>query len=305
MFFFWVCCTRCRWGYRERDPNTPVRKSRADGEYWSALADAHWRCFEVQGLRGQGVHLLRAAEAYAHAVQALSNVSDVALWTSSMKPLLRLGAVSSVAQVPMWRQVEAVLGTCCGRAPPVSGGSNPNPYPNPSLFGQVVVLLPDLPLVGDLPPSFRMAAAEVFSTLGLFEQANAQLFGTLVESGPPPTLTQEHLLFAMGRLFVVWSAASQSPEEAAARAGQGEGLLAQACELSRSAARSRPVTASSAPVPEPTLASWLRDGATFRGYGDAFTAAGLHLMAQVTAADEESLEPQSCFWCAKHLTEMF
>jgi len=37
----------------EKDPFVEVRRSRATGAFWASLADAHWRCFEAGGLRGE------------------------------------------------------------------------------------------------------------------------------------------------------------------------------------------------------------------------------------------------------------
>ena len=229
----------------------------------------------------QAVHLVRAAEAYGQALKAIENVSDGQLWMASLKPLLRLGATGPAAQV--------------------------------------ATVLPGL--IGGTPTGFHFAAAELLLALGMFEGANGHLFACFVETGPPASLKQEHLVFAMGRLFRRWEKAASmeevAPELRAERAIQATALFKQACGLSlhdanlRKHARLTNALAASAttaeeaeaaaaaaaaspspPDPSPEeVNAWLQLGKTWVGYGDAFSAAGYHLLAQdcyvaaVTEAD--------------------
>ena len=252
----------------EKEANQEERQHCADGYYWAALAEAHWRCFEMGGLRGEGIHLVRAAEAYARATQSFSHLSDTGLWLQSLKPLVGLGAWERAAHT-------------CGA-------------------------LPDMPLSPpDLPPSFQFQAAELFVALSMHETAHSYLFAAFVETGPPVSLKPEHLLFALGRVFNMWHHADLA--EGGEESGHGDhasALLMQACQLTLSAktheAKRKSAAAAAAagnsggstavvggngdddelPAVTPdTLAAWLADGATLRGFGDAYTAAGFHLLA--------------------------
>ena len=251
----------------EKEASQEERQSCADGYYWAALAEAHWRCFEMGGLRGEGVHLVRAAEAYARATHTLSHMSDIGLWLQSLKPLVSLGA---------W---ERAAHTCSA--------------------------LPDMPLSApDLPPSFQFQAAELFVALSMHETAHSYLFAAFVETGPPVSLKPEHLLFALGRVFNMWHRADLADgDEGSGHGDHAAALLMQACQLTMSAKAKQKRKAEAAAVsaasgtttaaaggdddedddlPEVTpemLTAWLADGATLRAFGDAYTAAGFHLLA--------------------------
>jgi hypothetical protein len=101
------------------------------------------------------------------------------------------------------------------------------------LSAKVASLVPELPMMGALPPDFNMLAAELFFAMGMFDRSNGFLLECFFSS-PPPGLSQTHLLFAMGRLFEKWEVTEPVEGMAPGTSGRGaqsKSLYAQAYAL--------------------------------------------------------------------------
>jgi len=197
--------------------------------YWVVLAEAHSLYYAVHELNGEFIHCVRCCEAYEHARQ--ENLSNVELWLSSLKPLIRLGALDAATIV-------------CG-------------------------IIPDLPMDDEAPSKFQFIAGELFANIQSFERANTSLSACFLDEGPPPPLSQEHLLFALGLLFQKWAAVEDGQDHSSKHAQSIE-LFSQAYAISK----------QTNAVNSDDVQSWLCTGQTWRSYGDMFDIAGFVLIAR-------------------------